>query len=93
VTPTSLQLEVLRDDGVVVYLNGVEVWRNNMPTGTITAATPATTAIAGTAESDWNVVTIPATALQAGSNVLAVEVHQSSVSSSDVSLDVRLTAN
>src|SRR5829696_4225438 len=32
---TSLTLRLLRDDGAVIYLNGVEVWRSNMPTGTI----------------------------------------------------------
>ena len=32
--PVTLQL--LRDDGAVVYLNGAEVVRSNMPTGTIT---------------------------------------------------------
>ncbi len=38
-TAQSLDLSVLRDDGVVVYLNGTEIWRNNMPTGTITNTT------------------------------------------------------
>jgi hypothetical protein len=28
-------LELRRDDGAVVYVNGTEVWRSNMPTGTI----------------------------------------------------------
>ena len=31
----ALTLRLMRDDGAVVYLNGVEVWRTNMPTGTI----------------------------------------------------------
>jgi len=33
---TTLTLNLLRDDGAVVYLNGVEVRRDNMPAGTIT---------------------------------------------------------
>lgn len=32
---TSLTLRARRDDGIVVYINGVEVWRDNMPTGTV----------------------------------------------------------
>jgi hypothetical protein len=28
-------LQVKRDDGAVVYVNGTEVWRSNLPTGTI----------------------------------------------------------
>jgi len=91
VTPDALQLGVVRDDGVIIYLNGVEVWRNNLPAGTVTATTLASTAVAGTDESTWNTVTIAATALRTGANVLAVEVHNSAASSSDISLDVRLT--
>src|SRR5215211_6624498 len=30
---TNLTLRVLRDDGAIVYLNGTEVWRTNMPSG------------------------------------------------------------
>src|SRR5687767_6425283 len=32
---TSFTAGVLRDDGVVVYVNGVEVYRSNMPKGSI----------------------------------------------------------
>ena len=35
----GLTLRVLRDDGAIVYLNGTEVFRTNMPTGAVTAAT------------------------------------------------------
>ena len=38
---------MLRDDGVVVYLNGTEVFRSNLPTGTIAYTTLASTAIGG----------------------------------------------
>jgi hypothetical protein len=31
-----MELGVMRDDGIVVYLNGEEVVRDNMPAGTIT---------------------------------------------------------
>src|SRR5205085_2780121 len=33
---TALQLRLLRDDGAVVYLNGVEVFRSNMNAGAVT---------------------------------------------------------
>lgn len=32
---TSMVMRLIRDDGAVVYVNGVEVWRTNMPEGTI----------------------------------------------------------
>ncbi|MBK5295544.1 MAG: hypothetical protein JJE40_00215, partial [Vicinamibacteria bacterium] len=47
----SLTLRVMRDDGVVVYLNGNEVFRSNLPTGTVTSTTLASTAVSGADES------------------------------------------
>ena len=44
-------LRLLRDDGAVVYLNGAEVFRSNMPAGTIAYRTLASTAIGGADES------------------------------------------
>src|SRR5262249_12687674 len=38
---TSLNLQLLRDDGAVVYLNGSDIYRNNMPGGPIGYLTPA----------------------------------------------------
>jgi hypothetical protein len=89
---TSLTLDLLRDDGAVVYLNGVEVARDNMPGGTITAATAASTAVAGADEDAFHRFTLSPGALRDGTNVLAVEVHQSSVGSSDVSMAAVVTA-
>ena len=88
----DLVLDVRRDDGVVIYLNGVEVVRDNMPGGTITSTTPASVAIAGADESTFRRFTLSTGSLRAGTNVLAVEVHQSSIGSSDVSLAAVLTA-
>ena len=47
----QLQLDLLRDDGVVVYLNGSEVLRDNMPSGAITYQTLSSSTIAGSDES------------------------------------------
>ena len=35
-TALSLDLQLLRDDGAIVYLNGAEILRSNMPTGAVT---------------------------------------------------------
>ncbi len=87
-TFSSLSLEVLRDDGCVVYLNGQEVVRYNMPASPITYSTWASSA----SEYPWDPpVSIP-NLLVAGKNVIAVEVHQGNSASSDISLDLRLTA-
>lgn len=70
-----------RDDGAVVHLNGEEIWRSNMPSGTITYSTFASSSANETA---WYELTLPASALRNGRNQLAVEVHQRSADSSDV---------
>lgn len=59
-------------DGVVVYMNGVEVGRPLMPSGTITATTFANTAL--TVVNTAKVVTIPDNLIFNGSNIIAVEV-------------------
>ena len=87
---SSLGLRILRDDGAVVYLNGAEVFRTNLPAGTITSTTLASTAIGGTDESAFVSAGIAPSLLVAGSNVIAVEVHQSDPASSDLSFDLEL---
>jgi hypothetical protein len=86
----SLTLRYVRDDGIVVYLNGTEVVRSNMPTGTIGYTTRATTAIGGTDESTWLESPVDPARFVAGTNVLAVEVHQSAPSSTDLSFNLEL---
>ena len=86
----GLTLNLVRDDGAVVYLNGTEVFRSNMPTGTIGYQTLAPQAVSGTTESTWFTATINPALLVAGTNVLAVEIHQPDSTSSDISFDLSL---
>lgn len=85
-----LSLRVLRDDGAVVYLNGVEILRSNMPGGSILSSTLASSALGEPDESAWSTTAIPSSLLVAGLNVLAVEIHQADRSSSDISFDLSL---
>jgi hypothetical protein len=86
----AVTLQLKRDDGAVVYLNGAEIARSNMPGGTIGSTTLATDA--GGTENQFFSFTVPMSALVNGSNTLAVEVHQANQTSSDVSFDLSLTA-
>lgn len=86
----QLELQLLRDDGAVVYLNGVEVARTNMPTGTVTFATLASSAISGAGETAFTAFPIAASAVANGANALAVEIHQSGAISSDISFNASL---
>ncbi len=88
----SLGMRLLRDDAGVVYINGREVYRSpNLPAfpAAINYLTPATS----TGENDVDTATLNATNLVAGNNVIAVEIHQESTGSSDVSFDFELTGN
>ena len=87
---SNLTLDILRDDGAVVYLNGTEVYRTNMPTGAIGYQTLASTAISGVGETTFLQTTISQSLLVAGNNVLAVEIHQVNATSSDISFDFDL---
>ena len=86
---TNLVANVLRDDGVVVYLNGQEAFRMNMPPGPITRQTEASSQVTGTDESFFFPTNISAALLVNGTNVLAVELHQTS-GSADGSFDLSL---
>jgi hypothetical protein len=92
-TFTGLSVRLMRDDGAIVYLNGVEVFRSNMPTGTVTFTTHATTSVAGSAESAFFTNAVSPGLLQTGTNVVAVEVHQSDTNSTDISFDLELLAS
>ncbi len=89
-TASGLIISLLRDDGAVVYINGTEVVRSNMPSGNITYTTTAASTVAGDAENTFYQYNIPSSILNAGDNVIAVEVHQRSASSSDLSFDLKL---
>lgn len=89
---SSLSFDVVRDDGVVVYLNGIEIFRNNLPTGSITNTTYAIVSVGGSDESAWYITVINPASLLIGNNVIAVEIHQQSLASSDLSFNGRLSA-
>jgi hypothetical protein len=85
---TNLALRLMRDDGAVVYVNGREVFRSNMPGGAVSYTTLATTAVGGADESTFFSANISPTDLVAGANLLAVELHQSAANSSDISFNL-----
>ena len=88
---SALKLRVLRDDGVVVYLNGTELFRDGMPEGPIAFNTLANITVGGGDEStNFFGGPVDASLLVEGVNVLAVEIHQVLPTSSDISFDLEL---
>lgn len=90
---TRLTVWLVRDDGALVYLNGTEVFRSNMPAGMVNFTTPALTGVGYENENTFFATNIPTALLQTGTNVIAVEVHQNVSSSSDLSFDLELLAS
>ncbi|WP_223870025.1 GH92 family glycosyl hydrolase, partial [Paenibacillus sabuli] len=86
----ALEADLIRDDGAVVYLNGREIIRTNMPQGDIAYDTYANGTVGD--ERDWNGYAIDPAYLVEGENVLAAEVHQVNATSSDIAFAFRLTA-
>src|SRR6185436_1351770 len=70
----NLNLRHAVDDGVVLYLNGVEVTRFNIPSGAPGFLTNASSQVANAAFRPG--VNVPLSNLRLGRNVLAAEVHQ-----------------
>lgn len=87
---SQLLLRLVRDDGAIVYINGVERFRTNLPEGTITSTTEALTAIGNADETTPIEAVLPTTGLVAGANVIAIELHQSSTDSSDLGMNCEL---
>ncbi|HKI72388.1 MAG TPA: lamin tail domain-containing protein, partial [Verrucomicrobiae bacterium] len=89
-TATLLTLRPMVDDGAVFYLNGAEVSRLNLPGGAISSSTPASLDV--TNASSTGTLSIPASGLVTGTNVLAVEVHQATNDASDILFGAELLA-
>ncbi|QDT92681.1 EDR1-related protein [Gimesia algae] len=86
----QLVFMIRSDDGCVVYLNGKEVIRHNLPQGQITADTRALKRSDGLEERLYQYFKIDAAHLVSGANVIAIEVHQVDSRSSDLFLDLAL---
>jgi len=90
---SNLTVRLLRDDGGIVYINGVEVFRSAMPAGPVTYSTLATITADGTNEFAFVTRVVPASVLVDGENLVAVEIHQVNATSSDMSFDLSLLGN
>lgn len=87
-TNVTLQLRHIIDDGMVLHLNGQEIYRYSMPAGALTAASQAIASIGDATLMGPFSVSI--SNLVGGTNVLAIEVHQNGTSSSDIVMGIEL---
>src|SRR5258706_34205 len=89
---SSLTLGILRDDGAIVYLNGTEVYRTNMPGGNVNYLTKAVSNINGIDEATFYYYTFTSPFLVTGINNISVEIHQFNKTSPDISFNFNLAA-
>ncbi len=87
------ELKFQRDDGIVVYLNGQEFFRDNMPEGEITNDTKASGLILASEEEKIHSKLLLADDLIVGINTICVSIHQAQAISSDCLLNLELIGN
>ncbi len=85
----SLRFQVWRDDGVVLFLNGEEIFRNNLPADTLDFDTVALSEVTDNQRVGFN---LPSSLLQPGQNVLVAEVHCAGGDDADFFFDLELNA-
>ena len=91
---TNLALRLLRVHGAVVYLNGVEFYRDNMPDGPIASSTLAASEVPTNAQSlFFTTRSLDRSLLKDGLNLLAVELHQAATNGYTLGFDLELLAN
>jgi len=92
---SALRLGALCDDGFIAWINGVEVYRYNMPggepaIGTFFASTAAGEPVQFTT---YNLTApAPSSYLLVGANTLAIQVFNATLASSDIDFDTSLTS-
>jgi hypothetical protein len=86
---SGFTINLLRDDGAVVYINGTEIARPNMP-ALPTAITWSTLALASN-ENTLDTIPVPASVIVNGTNIIAVEIHQNLATSSDISFNCSIS--
>jgi hypothetical protein len=85
---TSFQIRAQFDDAIVIWINGQEAFRNNI-TANPAYATLATVTMAGDGATIFT-GSVSTALFTPGNNIIAVEVHQSSLTSSDLFFDMEL---
>ncbi|YCM43060.1 lamin tail domain-containing protein [Verrucomicrobiaceae bacterium 227] len=87
----SMLAQFVRDDAIIVYLNGKEALRSNYDPGEVVTATSGSSG--ASPESELYEVLIDPSLLVEGRNVLALELHNSSAGSNDLGISFDLTIN
>jgi hypothetical protein len=89
---TNLNFRLARAEGAAVWLNGQEVFRTNLPTGALSYTNLALSVVGLYNSHIFYPTNIPVSGLPQGTNLVALELHQSSVVRSMLGMDMELLA-
>ncbi|MCR4994116.1 MAG: lamin tail domain-containing protein [Bacteroidales bacterium] len=87
-----LKIQLCREDAAAVYINGQRVINSNLPLEGVNYKTKTLTYMDDYAGYNYLAYDIPTESLVAGDNIIAVEVHQTSSTSTDLAFDLQLQA-
>jgi hypothetical protein len=87
---TNLNLRLAQADGVVVWLNGQEIYRTNLPAGPITNTNLALSTTSYYPRYNFYPTNVPVTNLLTGTNWIAAEVHVHSIANATMGFDMEL---
>jgi lysophospholipase L1-like esterase len=87
---TNLNFRLAQTGGAVVWLNGRELFRTNLPAGPVSYVTLAKTNLSGDPANIYYQTNIAGSNLLFGTNILAVEIHQSSATNTVLGFDLEL---
>src|SRR5690606_13770173 len=77
-------------DGAVVFVNGVEVFRQNMPSGPLNHRSISSTIVDGSNETTYYSTNVSKSFFRNGINQIAVAIHQRDSISSDLGFDMEI---
>ena len=89
-TADCFRVRFKRDDGIIVYMNGIELFRDNVGDGVIVADSGASCVAGDTDESKYHTLYFDTSALNVGANTIAAQVHQHSIGTHDFAFDLEL---
>jgi len=89
---SKFDIQLLRDDGAVVYINGTQVIKDNLAPGQLNYLTKAKTDQGPSTENTYHLFGNINAPLVTGNNVIAVELHQINKLTDDAGFDLTLTA-
>ena len=87
---TSLKVRVNRDDGAAVYLNGTRIFLDKLPEGFDYLTFADDPYVSGLDETTFFEEDVDPSLLLTGTNVIAAEIHQINLTSSDLGFDLEL---